>query len=78
MDDIFLVGTTRNGSDLYVSELSNQTLADNGMKAESACLYLYETDNEPHGSGIRVLASLPTMDSVYRLVDIFGLRQVAA
>jgi hypothetical protein len=75
MDDIFLVGTTEAGSELYVSELSRQTLEDNGMQAESACLYLYETDDEPSGSGIRVLASLPTMDSVYRLVDLFGMRQ---
>jgi hypothetical protein len=78
MDDIFLVGTTEAGSELYVSELSRQTLEDNGMQAESACLYLYETDNEPSGSGIRVLASLPTMDSVYRFVDLFGMRQAAA
>jgi hypothetical protein len=78
MDDIFFVGTTEAGSELYVSELSRQTLEDNGMQAESACLYLYETDNEPSGSGIRVLASLPTMDSVYRLVDLFGMRLAAA
>lgn len=78
MDDIFLVGTTETGSELYVSELSKQTLVDNGVQVESACLYLYETDNDPTGSGIRVLAAMPTMDSVYRLVDLFGMRQVAA
>ena len=75
MDDIFLVGTTESGSEIYVSELSSQTLADNDMKIESSGLYLYETDNQPSGSGIRVLASLPSMESVYRIVDLFGLRQ---
>ena len=75
MDDIFLVGTTETGSELYVSELSIQTLADNGIEPELTNLYLYETDNQPLGSGIRVLASLPSMESVYRMVDLFGLRQ---
>ena len=74
MDDLLLVGTTDKGTHLYVSELSGQTLAENGIESESVGVYLYETDNDPKGNGIRVLASMPNMDSAYRMIDLFAAR----
>jgi hypothetical protein len=74
MDDLLLIGTTDDGTQLYVSELSGRTLAENGIKSESVGVYLYETDNDPKGNGIRVLASMPNMDSAYRMIDLFAAR----
>jgi hypothetical protein len=74
MDELLLLGTTEKGTQLYVSELSGQTLVDNGLSRESNGLYLYETDDKSTGYGIQVLASLPSIDSAYRMIDLFRLR----
>ena len=78
MDDLLLVGTTDKGTNIYVSELSGRTLADNGLDAESLGVYLYETDDDAKGSGIRVLACVTNMDSAYRMIDLFGSRLALA
>lgn len=78
MDDLLHLGTTDRGTQLYVSELSRQTLADNGLANESRGLYLYETDDKCDGHGIRVLASLLCADAAYRMIDLFQLRLLPA
>ena len=74
MDEFLVVGTTHNGTQVYLSELSSMTLADNGIKSDAYGLYLYEASDEPSGLGIRVLASVPCMDAAYRMIDLMGLR----
>lgn len=78
MDDLLHLGTTEKGTQLYVSELSRQTLADNGLANESHGLYLYEADDKSGGHGIRVLAALLCADSAYRMIDLFQLRLLPA
>ena len=78
MDEFLVVGTTLNGTEIYVSELSGRTLADNGINPEAYGLYLYEASPEPTGLGIRVLASVPCIDAAYRMIDLLGLRPSAA
>lgn len=74
MDEFLVVGTTPSGEKIYLSELSRQTLADNGLCADAGGLYLYEASSEPSGTGIRVLAALPCLESAYRMVEVLGLR----
>lgn len=71
MDEFLFVGQTRRGTPVYVSELSEQTLMDNGIACASGGLYLYETVDSPFALGIRVLAAVPDADAAYRLIDIF-------
>jgi len=74
MDEFLVVGTTPTGTQVYLSELSKRTLADNGLSEDRSGLYLYEASEEASGSGIRVLASLPCLESAYRMIEVLGLR----
>lgn len=74
MDEFLVVGTTPTGTQVYLSELSKRTLADNGLGEDRSGLYLYEASEEASGSGIRVLASLPCLESAYRMIEVLGLR----
>lgn len=78
MDEFLVVGTTPTGTQVYLSELSKRTLSDNGMGQDNSGLYLYEASNEASGSGIRVLASLPCIESALRMVEVLGLRLTPA
>ena len=78
MDEFLVVGTTPTGTQVYLSELSQRTLSDNGMNQDTSGLYLYEASNEASGSGIRVLASLPCLDSAFRMIEVLGLRLTPA
>ena len=78
MDEFLVVGTTPSGTKIYVSELSKRTLADNGLSEDTNGLYLYEASEDPHGFGIRVLASLPCLDAAFRMIDILSLKQLPA
>jgi hypothetical protein len=73
MDEFLIVGTTQLDTPIYLSELSSQTLRDNGL-AVSGGLYLYEASEDPAAGGIRVLASVADPDSAYRLLDLMGVR----
>ena len=74
MDDFLIVGTTRINTPIYMSELSRETLADNGLHNDHSGLYLYESCDEPASQGIRVLATVPNEDAAYRLLDLMGVR----
>ena len=74
MEEFLVVGTTPSGTEVYLSELSGRTLADNGINPTAYGLYLYEASPDPTGLGIRVLASVPCMDAAYRMIDLLGLR----
>jgi hypothetical protein len=78
MDEFLVVGTTSSGTEVYMSELSSLTLADNGIKPTSYGLYLYEASPDANGLGIRVLASVPCMDSAYRMLELLNLRPAVA
>lgn len=71
MEEFLFVGETGCGTPVYVSELSEQTLADNGIVCAPGGLYLYETVDSPFALGIRVLAAVPDIDAAYRLIDLF-------
>jgi hypothetical protein len=77
MEEFLIVGTTHLDTPVYLSELSSQTLRDNGMQGDRAPLYLYEASGEESGTGIRVLAAVPDTDAAFRLVDLLGLRSAA-
>lgn len=68
------MGLAPGGQHIYLSELSNKTLIDNGLTNENGGLYLYETDDEPGSFGIRVLASVPCSDAGFRMMDVLGLK----
>lgn len=74
MDDFLIVGATLNDTPVYLSELSRQTLVDNGIEGESSGLYLYESCDAVGSIGIRVLASVPNEDAAYRLLDLMGIK----
>ena len=74
MDDFLIVRTTQNDTQIYMSELSAQTLRDNGISSDRAGLYLYEISDNPGTMGIRVLASIPNEDSAYRMLDILSAK----
>lgn len=78
MDEFLAVGATPNGDKVYLSELSRQTLADNGLRNDTSGLYLYEASEEPNGFGIRVLASVPCLEAGLRMLDILGMRLTPA
>jgi hypothetical protein len=74
MDDFLIVGTTQQDTPIYMSELSKQSLIENGLGGDQAGLYLYEASEEPGSNGIRVLATVPNADAAYRLLDLLGIR----
>lgn len=78
MDEILFVGKTQQNTEVYMSELSSETLRENGLSPVRDALYLYEEVTEAAASGIRVLASVPDIGAAYRLLDFLGVRQVAA
>ena len=77
MDEFLAVGMTPTGQEIFLSELSRTTLADNGLPENGGGLYLYEADDMPGSFGIRVLASVPCLDAGFRMMDILGLRTAA-
>lgn len=74
MDEFLIVGTTQLDTPVYMSGLSSQALADNGLSGDPAGLYLYEASDDPASKGIRVLAAVPNADAAYRLIDLMGIR----
>lgn len=78
MDEFLAVGATPNGEQIYLSELSRQTLVENGLRDDTGGLYLYEATDDPKGFGIRVLASVPCLEAGFRMLDLMGLRLTAA
>lgn len=78
MDEFLFVGTTQTNTEVYMSELSSETLRENGLLSDQSALYLYEEVTDPNASGIRVLASVPDLGAAYRLLDLLGVRQVGA
>lgn len=78
MDEFLAVGITPSGHQIYLSELSGRTLAENGMKNDSTGLYIYEVSDDARACGIRVLASVPCLESGFRMLDILGLRLTPA
>lgn len=74
MDEFLAVGTAPSGENIYLSELSAKTLAENGLLNTGGGLYLYEASDTAHSFGIRVLASVPSPDAGYRMMDLLGLR----
>ena len=78
MEDFLIVGMSHLDTPIYMSELSTSTLRDNGIEGKIGGLYLYEADDGPSSTGIRVLASLPNADAAYRLIDLIGVRVPAS
>lgn len=78
MEEFLAIGTTPNGDQIYLSELSGRTLQENGLQGDRAGLYLYEANDDPKSFGIRVLASVPCLDAGLRMLDLFGLRLTQA
>jgi hypothetical protein len=74
MDEFLIVGTTQLDTSVYMSELSAETLADNGLSGDRSGLYLYETSDDPASKGIRVLATVPNPEAAYRILDLLGVR----
>lgn len=74
MEEFLAVGTTPSGENIYLSELSKQTLAENDMNADTGGLYIYEASDDARNCGIRVLASVPCLEAGFRMLDILGLR----
>jgi hypothetical protein len=74
MDEFLAVGATPNGEEIYLSELSRQTLEENGISPEAWGLYLYEASGGERGFGIRVLASVPCLEAGFRMLDLLSLR----
>lgn len=72
MDDLLIVGTTRNDTHVYLSELSALTLSENGMIPRGG-LYLYEECTGGSDAGIRVLAEVPDVGAAYRILDLMGM-----
>ncbi len=77
MDDFLFVGTTQADTEVYLSELSKETLRENGLGADAGGLYLYEEVSDPACSGIRVLASVPDMGAAYRLLDFLKIEKAS-
>lgn len=74
MDEFLFVGTTQLNTEVYISELSAQTLMESGFMGDRSGLYLYEVSDEPDSAGIRVLARVPDAGAGYRLLDLLGVR----
>lgn len=74
MDEFLAVGIAPNGVSIYLSELSEKTLEDNGLLNTAGGLYLYEACDAANSFGIRVLASVPTCDAGYRMMDLLRLK----
>lgn len=73
MDDLIVAGQTLDATTLYITELSEFTLRENGISEAPSGLYLCEESDQIPSSGIRVLAQVPDLGAAYRLLDlIFG------
>ena len=78
MDELLFVGTTQANTEVYLSELSSETLRENGLSGDRGGLYLYEEVRDAASTGIRVLASVPDLGAAYRLLDFLGVQQSVA
>lgn len=74
MDDLLIVGTTQDQTNVYLSELSSFTLSENGIAGRGG-LYLYEESEDAKSAGIRVLAEVPDVGAGYRLMDLMGVKR---
>jgi hypothetical protein len=74
MDEFLFVGTTQTNTEVYMSELSAETLRENGLAGDRSALYLYEEVQDAAATGIRVLASVPDIGAAYRLLDFLGVK----
>ncbi|WP_395542711.1 hypothetical protein [Neotabrizicola sp. sgz301269] len=70
MDDLVVVGRAQDGTRFYMSELSSQTLHENGLPGPPDGLYLYEECTDQTSPGIRVLAKVPDIGAAYRILEM--------
>ena len=75
MDDFLFVGRTKTDHAVYMSELSTETLQENGLSGDRGALYLYEEVDNAADNGIRVLASVSDLCAAYRLLDFLGIQE---
>ena len=73
MSDLYLSQRIGRQRHLCVSELSLDTLAEQGLKGPSfrTGLYLYTLDDRPRVGGISILARVPTTDAAFEILDLF-------
>jgi hypothetical protein len=75
MSDLFLSHRIGRQKHLCVSELSRETLAEQGLKGPAfrSGLYLYMLDDRPRVGGISVLAHVPSAEAAFEILDLFQL-----
>jgi hypothetical protein len=73
MEELIVVGETKDATTVYVTELSPFMLEENGFHDAPTGLYLCEESQEASAPGVRVLAHVPDLGAAFRIADLmFG------
>ena len=79
MDDILASANLSNGSRIYIATLSRQTIIDAGAEHLGFSGYfLFEANDIPGLKGISVLGKASSLEAAFRLIDIWGARELVA
>ena len=75
-DELLVVKPISNARSLCISTLSRKAFveAGGGSFASDRGYFLYERDDTPEGRGIEILAKLPSLDAVFKMVELWGFQ----
>ena len=75
MDDILATANLGNGRSIHVATLARQTIVDAGADHLGFSGYfVFEADNNPESKGISVLGKAASLETAFRLIDLWGLK----
>ena len=79
MDDILGSANLDHQSSIHVGTLSRQTIIDAGAEHLGfGGYFVFEACDDPTRKGISILGKASSIESAYRLVDLWSLRAQAA
>lgn len=70
MEELIVVGETKDATTIYVTELSPFMLEENGFPDAPPGLYLCEESQNAASLGLRVLAHVPDLGAAFRIADL--------
>ena len=75
-DELLVVKPLSNTRSLYISTLSRKAYeeAGGGAFVSDRGYFLYELDERPNGSGIEILAKLPSLEAVFKMIELWGFQ----
>lgn len=79
-DDLFVVQRLNDRRSLCLSALARQSVTESKALhlGGDHGLFIYEVDESLGASGVQVLAKAASLEAAYRLIELWGSREIAA